>query len=174
MFSVLSKKTKFIYIYIYIYICSYVSFCGCKMGRWFFGCPAYQSGPGKDGFRIDVSMASQSSFSRSVPAASWSRNKLRCSACLIYTCLGAGASTMIGCCSWPIRARLRVTGPSGSAVGVRVWSSVWQFCVLSAIQLVSGGKRHRTSTVLHVGGNRWASSLLFKLLGRNRNQPDSR
>ena len=21
------------------------------MGRWFFGCPAYQSGPGKDGFR---------------------------------------------------------------------------------------------------------------------------
>ena len=33
------------------------------MGRWFFGCPAYQSGPGKDGFRIDVSMASQSSFS---------------------------------------------------------------------------------------------------------------
>ena len=39
------------------------------MGRWFFGCPAYQSGPGKDGFRIDVSMASQSSFSRSVPAA---------------------------------------------------------------------------------------------------------
>ena len=42
----------------------------CKMGRWFFGCPAYQSGPGKDGFRIDVSMASQSSFSRSLPAAS--------------------------------------------------------------------------------------------------------
>ena len=31
------------------------------MGRWFFGCPAYQSGPGKDSFRIDVSMASQSS-----------------------------------------------------------------------------------------------------------------
>ena len=48
------------------------------MGRWFFGCPAYQSGPGKDGFRIDISMASQSSFSRSVPAASRSRNKLRC------------------------------------------------------------------------------------------------
>ena len=41
------------------------------MGRWFFGCPAYQSGPGKDGFRINVSMASQSSFSRSVPAASY-------------------------------------------------------------------------------------------------------
>ena len=40
------------------------------MGRWFFGNPAYQSGPGKDGFRIDVSMASQSSFSRSIPAAS--------------------------------------------------------------------------------------------------------
>ena len=40
------------YIYIYIYI-----------GRWFLGCPAYQSGPGKDGFRIDVSMASQSSSS---------------------------------------------------------------------------------------------------------------
>ena len=71
---------------------------------------------------------------------------------------------MIGCCSWLIRARLRVTGPSGSAVGV--WSSVCQFCVLSAIRLVSGGKRHRTNTVLHVGGNRWASSLLFKLLGR--------
>ena len=35
------------------------------MGRWFFGCPAYQSGPGKDCFRVDVSMASQSSFSRS-------------------------------------------------------------------------------------------------------------
>ena len=46
-------------IYIYIY-----------MGRWFFGRPAYQSAPGKDAFRIDVSMASQSSFSRSVPAAS--------------------------------------------------------------------------------------------------------
>ena len=59
-----------------------------------------------------------------------------------------------------------MTGPSGSAVGVRVWSSVWQFCVLSAIRLVSGGKRHRTSTVLQVGGNRWESSLLFKLLGR--------
>ena len=71
---------------------------------------------------------------------------------------------VIGCCSWPIWARLRVTGPSGSAVGV--WSSVWQFCVLSAIRLVSGGKRHHTSAVLHVGGNRWASSLLFKLLGR--------
>ena len=40
------------------------------MGRWFFGCPAYQTGPGKDGFRIDVSMASQSSFSRSLLAAS--------------------------------------------------------------------------------------------------------
>ena len=47
-------------------VCSYVSFRGCKMGRWFFGCP----GPGKDGFQIDVTMASQSSFSRSVPAAS--------------------------------------------------------------------------------------------------------
>ena len=34
------------------------------MGQWFFGCPAYQFGPGMDGFRIDVSMASQSSFSR--------------------------------------------------------------------------------------------------------------
>ena len=43
-----------------------------SLGRWFFGCPVYQSGPGKDGFRIDVSMASQSSFSRSVPSASWS------------------------------------------------------------------------------------------------------
>ena len=41
-----------------------------KMGRWFFGCPTYQSGPGKDGFWIDVSMASQSYFSRSLPAAS--------------------------------------------------------------------------------------------------------
>ena len=28
------------------------------IGRWFFGCPAYQSGPGKDDFQIDVSMAS--------------------------------------------------------------------------------------------------------------------
>ena len=46
------------------------------MGRWFFGCPAYLSGPGKDDFRIDVSMASQSYLSRSLPAASWSRNKL--------------------------------------------------------------------------------------------------
>ena len=34
------------------------------MGRWFFGCPAYQSGPGKDGFWIKVSMASQSSSSK--------------------------------------------------------------------------------------------------------------
>ena len=50
--------------YIYICVCMYI-----YMGRWFFGCPAYQSGPGKDGFRIDISMASQSSFSRSVPAA---------------------------------------------------------------------------------------------------------
>ena len=58
----------------------------------------------------------------------------------------------------------RVTGPSGSAVGVRVWSSVWQFCVLSAIRLVSGIKRHCKTTVLHVGGNRWASSLLFNQL----------
>ena len=32
------------------------------MGRWFFGCPAYQSGPGMDVFRIDVSMASHSFF----------------------------------------------------------------------------------------------------------------
>ena len=40
------------------------------MGRWFLGCPAYQSGPGKDGFRIDVSMASQSYFSRSLLGAS--------------------------------------------------------------------------------------------------------
>ena len=71
---------------------------------------------------------------------------------------------MIGCCSWPIRARLRVTGPSDSAVGV--WSLVWQFCALSANWLVSGGRWHCTSTILHVGGNRWASSLLFKLLGR--------
>ena len=36
------------------------------MGRWFFGFPAYQSGPGKDGFRIDVSMESQSSSSESL------------------------------------------------------------------------------------------------------------
>ena len=40
------------------------------MGRWFLGCPASQSGPGKDGFLIDVSMVSQSSFSRSLLAAS--------------------------------------------------------------------------------------------------------
>ena len=40
------------------------------MGRWFFGCPAYQSGPGKEGFRIDLSMVSQSSSSRSLPDAS--------------------------------------------------------------------------------------------------------
>ena len=39
---------NYIYIYIYLYVCvcvcvcSYVSFRGCKMGRWFFGCPAYQ------------------------------------------------------------------------------------------------------------------------------------
>ena len=45
-------------------VCSYVCFRGYKMGRWFFGCPAYQFGPGKDGFRIDVSMASQSISSR--------------------------------------------------------------------------------------------------------------
>ena len=51
-----------------IYICCYICFCGCKMGRWFIRCPAYQSGPGKDGFRIDVSMESQSSFSRSLLA----------------------------------------------------------------------------------------------------------
>ena len=57
-------------LYICIYIYSYVCFCGCKTGRWFLGCPAYQSGPGKDGFRIDVSMTSQSSFSRSLLAAS--------------------------------------------------------------------------------------------------------
>ena len=44
------------------------------MGQWFYGCPAYQSGPGKDGFQIDVSMASQSSFSKSLLAASRSRN----------------------------------------------------------------------------------------------------
>ena len=44
------------------------------MGRWFLGCPAYQSGPGKDGFWIDVSMASQSSSSKSLLAASRSRN----------------------------------------------------------------------------------------------------
>ena len=58
----------------------YVCFRGCKMSRWFFGCPAYQSGPGKDGFRIDVSIASQSSFSRSLPAASrsaeWSTSQI--------------------------------------------------------------------------------------------------
>ena len=24
------------------------------MGQWFLGCPAYQSGLGKDGFRIDI------------------------------------------------------------------------------------------------------------------------
>ena len=47
------------------------------MGRWFFGCPAYQSGPGKDGFRIDVSMAPQSSFSRSLPTASRSASQDR-------------------------------------------------------------------------------------------------
>ena len=35
------------------------------MGQWFLGCPAYQSGPGKDGFQIDVSMTSQSSTSTS-------------------------------------------------------------------------------------------------------------
>ena len=40
------------------------------MGRWFLRCPAYQSGPGKDGFRIDVSMASQSSSSGPFLAAS--------------------------------------------------------------------------------------------------------
>jgi hypothetical protein len=57
-----------------------------------------------------------------------------------------------------------VTRPSGSAVGV--WSLVWQFCILSAIQSVSGGKWHCASTVLHAEGGRWASSLLFKLLGR--------
>ena len=70
---------------------------------------------------------------------------------------------MIGCYSWSIRVRLRVTGPSGSAVGV--WSSVWQFRVLSAIRSVTGGKRHCASTVLHAEGSHWASSLLFKLLG---------
>ena len=48
-------------------------FRGCKIGRWFLGCPAYQSGPGKYGFRIDVSMTSRSSFSRSLLAASRSR-----------------------------------------------------------------------------------------------------
>ena len=53
-----------------IYIYSYVCFRGCNIGQWFLGCPAYQSGPGKDGFRIDVSMASQSSFSRSLLAPS--------------------------------------------------------------------------------------------------------
>ena len=67
MFENIFKKKK------YIYICSYVCFRGCKMGRWFFGCPACKSGPGKDGFRIDVSMASQSSFSRTLPAARRSR-----------------------------------------------------------------------------------------------------
>ena len=65
------KDTYFIYIYIYI------CFHGCKIGRWLLRCPAYLSGTGKDGFRIDVSIASQSSVSRSVPAATWSRNKLR-------------------------------------------------------------------------------------------------
>ena len=73
-FMLLVQKSRlrniYIYIYIYLFIYSYVRFRGCKMGRWFFGCPAYHSGPGNDGFRIDVSMASQSSFSRSVPAAS--------------------------------------------------------------------------------------------------------
>ena len=69
-------STIYMYMYVCIYVCSYVCFRGCKIGRWFFGCPAYQSGPGKD----DVSMASQSSFSRSLPAASRSGNKLRCSA----------------------------------------------------------------------------------------------
>ena len=49
------------------------------MGRWFIGSPAYQSGPGKGDFRIDVSMASQSSSSESLLAASRSRNKLLCS-----------------------------------------------------------------------------------------------
>ena len=53
-----------------VYICSYVCFHGCKIGRWFLGCPTYQSSPGKDGFRINVSMTSQSSSSRSLLAAS--------------------------------------------------------------------------------------------------------
>ena len=51
-------------------VCFYVCFRGCKIGRWFLGYPAYQSGPGKDGFRIDVPTAFQSSFSRSLLAAS--------------------------------------------------------------------------------------------------------
>ena len=45
------------------------------MGRWFLGCPAYQSGPRKDGFRIHFSMASQSSFSRSLFCTSTSSRK---------------------------------------------------------------------------------------------------
>ena len=65
----------FIYIYIYIYI--YIGYIYvpthvlvCKIRGWFFlGCPAYQSGTGKEGFRIDVSMASQSSSSGSLLAA---------------------------------------------------------------------------------------------------------
>ena len=64
-------------------------------------------------------------------------------------------------------------GQSGAASSDRAkWFCSWCMVVGLAIlctigyRLVSGGKRHRKSTVLHVGGNRWASSLLFKLLGR--------
>ena len=72
---ILSFSLSLSYIYIYIYIYIYVPKCfrSCKIDRWFLGCPAYQSGPGKDGFLIDVSMASQSSSSRSLLAASRSR-----------------------------------------------------------------------------------------------------
>ena len=51
----------------------YICFCGFKIGQWFFGCPAYQSGLGKDRFRIDVSMKSKSFSSGSLLAASRSR-----------------------------------------------------------------------------------------------------
>ena len=60
------------------------------------------------------------------------------------------ASTVIGCCSWPIQTRLRVTEPSVSAVGV--WSPVWQFCVLLGIRSDSWGKRHHAIPVLHAEG----------------------
>ena len=39
-----SFRGEHVDIYTYMCVCSYVSFRCCKMGRWFFGCPAYQSG----------------------------------------------------------------------------------------------------------------------------------
>ena len=53
------------------------------MGRWFHGCPAYQSGPWKDGFRIDVSMSRTSYRSQFNPYTRWTTHRSQASSQLV-------------------------------------------------------------------------------------------